>query len=67
MWDLLSGDFDERNTAVQCMTKMTRFVKSGSLVVMHDKDNRGKKLREILPDLNNYCQERGWESAKIKT
>ena len=36
MWDVLSGDFDERISKEQCVRNVLRHCKNGSIIVFHD-------------------------------
>ncbi len=54
MWDILSGDFDTKMTAEDCITNVLANYQKGSIVVLHDSQKNGKKLLEILPCLLSY-------------
>jgi peptidoglycan/xylan/chitin deacetylase (PgdA/CDA1 family) len=51
MWDVLSGDFDGRISSQQCLTNLSKFVKPGSIIVLHDKIRVSSKINDILPAL----------------
>ena len=54
MWDVLSGDFDEKMSTVDCITSVLSKYDKGSIIVLHDSKKSGQKLLEVLPDLLAY-------------
>lgn len=54
MWDVLSGDFDPRQSAEQCLDNVLQNARSGSIIVLHDSLKTDQKLRYILPRLLEY-------------
>lgn len=51
LWDVLSEDYDEKYTAEQCIEKVMKQVRPGSIVVLHDNPKCLEKLKVILPRL----------------
>lgn len=49
MWDVLTKDYNQKKTAIDCLKIYKSQVKPGSVVVMHDSQKAFKNLRELLP------------------
>ena len=49
MWDVLSGDFDASQSAVECLNKTIAATSKGSIVVFHDNLKTIRRLKEVLP------------------
>ncbi|MGB4397958.1 MAG: polysaccharide deacetylase family protein [Daejeonella sp.] len=49
MWDVLSGDFDSRLNAEDCINNVLKNVKNGSIVVFHDSNKAYSRLSVTLP------------------
>jgi len=51
MWDILSGDFDTRYDADNCLEFVLKNTKDGSIIVLHDNIKSGDKMISILPKI----------------
>lgn len=60
MWDVLSGDFDERITPQQCLANVVLGTTSGSVIVFHDSEKAFRKLEYTLPRVLHYFSEKGY-------
>jgi peptidoglycan/xylan/chitin deacetylase (PgdA/CDA1 family) len=49
MWDILSGDFDKNLKPEDCLKKILRHTKPGSIVVFHDSLKAFDRLAYVLP------------------
>lgn len=49
MWDVLSGDFDERLSEEKCLKNVLTKIREGSIVVFHDSIKAKEKLFYVLP------------------
>lgn len=49
LWDLLSGDFDQRLSGEDCYENVMRRLRSGSVVVFHDSEKAFPRLKVCLP------------------
>lgn len=65
MWDVLSGDFDQRNSGEKCFRKVVRTARNGSVVVFHDSEKAKKNLFYALPKTLEYFSERGFTFEKL--
>lgn len=60
MWDVLSGDFDARISAEQCLENVLNHARPGSIVVLHDSLKTDAKLRFMLPRLLDHFTTEGY-------
>ena len=60
MWDVLSGDFDQKLTKEDCFQNVIKNIKNGSIVVFHDSEKAFKNLEYTLPKVLEYCTENGF-------
>jgi len=64
MWDVLSGDFDPRETAESCLARLIRATRDGSIVVFHDSEKAASRMLGALPRYLVWLAEQGY-SAQI--
>lgn len=64
-WDVLSEDYDTRYTAQQCIDKVMRQVRPGSLVVLHDNPKCLDRLKIILPGLLERLKSEGYTFGRL--
>ena len=65
MWDVLTGDFDRRRSAEVCLEATVQALRPGSIVVMHDSEKAGPRLKGLLPLLLDHLDAIGWKSEAI--
>ncbi|WP_298950755.1 polysaccharide deacetylase family protein [uncultured Nonlabens sp.] len=65
LWDVLSGDFDQKRTAASCLKNLKKNTRNGSVIVFHDSDKSFEKLKIILPKYLKFLKEKGWDSKSI--
>lgn len=65
LWDVLSEDYDARYTAQQCIDKVMRQVRPGSLVVLHDNPKCLDRLKLILPALLERLKNEGYTFGRL--
>lgn len=65
MWDVLSGDFDNRISNEKCLKNVVNKVRPGSVVVFHDSLKAENKLRYVLPKVLSVLSERGFVFSAI--
>lgn len=61
MWDIISGDFDNRLSARQCCDVVKKNTTPGSIVVFHDSKKAEKNLREVLPEILEFYKKEGYK------
>lgn len=60
MWDVLSGDFDEKITPENCYLNVVKHTKPGSIVVFHDSLKALPRLQYTLPLVLRFFSEKGF-------
>ncbi len=61
MWDVLSGDFDEKITGENCYLNVINNTRSGSIIVFHDSLKALPRLQYALPRILEYFSERKFQ------
>src|SRR5690606_20583098 len=65
MWNMLSGDYDQRITPDTVLKKSIQHTKTGSIVVFHDQLKTKQILPKILPYYLDFIQEKGWRTGVL--
>ncbi len=65
MWDVLTGDYNESKTGEECLNKIKKNVKSGSIIVFHDSIKAEKRLRYALPKCLEFLKTEGYTFSAI--
>lgn len=60
MWDVLSGDFDQRLSKESCLEHTIKHMNNGSIVVFHDSDKSFKNLDFVLPKVLEHFTKKGY-------
>lgn len=60
MWDVLSGDFDEKLNPEKCLQNVLKNAENGSIIVFHDSLKAQKNLEYALPRALDYWQKEGF-------
>ena len=60
MWDVLSGDFDQRLSKEECLEMTLKSIQNGSIVVFHDSDKSFRNLDYVLPRILKHFKEEGY-------
>ena len=66
MWDVLSGDFDQKISPERCLKNIITSATAGSIVVLHDSLKAEKNLKFALPRTLAYFAERGYQFAALR-
>jgi len=61
MWDVLSGDFDNRISPAKCLRNVIKHTRNGSIVVFHDNIKAAPRITYALPRAIEYWLEQGYE------
>lgn len=59
MWDVLSGDFDEKISPETCLKNLIKYAENGSVIVFHDSLKARKNLEYVLPKALDYWKQQG--------
>ncbi len=65
MWDVLSGDFDQKITPEKCLKNITNNTVSGSIIVFHDSVKAFNNLKYALPKAIEFLLENNFIFEKI--
>jgi peptidoglycan-N-acetylglucosamine deacetylase len=49
MWDVLSGDFDQKLSPATCLDKSVKYTQNGTIIIFHDSLKARKNLEYVLP------------------
>lgn len=60
MWDVLSYDYSRNTSAKKCLSNVTRYVKSGSVIVFHDNKKAKRNVMYALPRAIEYLLSKGF-------
>jgi len=61
MWDVLSGDYDERISKEQCVRNVLKHCKNGSIIVFHDSLKAFGHLEYALPVVLENLSRQGYQ------
>ena len=65
MWDVISGDFDDRLTGQQCLQHVILNATNGSIIVFHDSQKAFPRLQFFLPQVLNFFERKGYRFEKL--
>ncbi|AWW29879.1 polysaccharide deacetylase family protein [Echinicola strongylocentroti] len=65
MWDVLSGDYDRRQSAKTCLQKTKAHTKNGAIVLFHDQKKTQGIIKEVLPEYLTFIKAKGFESGLL--
>ena len=65
MWDVLSGDFDEKLKPEKCFRKVIDATCPGSIVVFHDSLKAFNTLKQVLPVVLKMWHKEGLKMEKL--
>jgi peptidoglycan/xylan/chitin deacetylase (PgdA/CDA1 family) len=60
MWDILSGDFDTTLKGDDCFKICQRYLRPGSIIVLHDSEKAWDRLHDLLPMLLEQYSAKGY-------
>lgn len=66
MWDVLSGDFDEKIDEETCYQNVINNAREGSIIVFHDSIKSIHKLQYALPKVLDYYTQLGYRFDKLE-
>jgi peptidoglycan/xylan/chitin deacetylase (PgdA/CDA1 family) len=65
MWDVLSGDFDQRLSPSACLRNTINATHSGSIIIFHDSLKARPNLEYALPRFVQYFAQKGYSFRKL--
>lgn len=57
-WSIMPGDFDPEVDAQRCLERIIRDLRAGDIIVLHDNEKSWDTVRELLPPLAAYLNEK---------
>lgn len=60
-WDVMPKDYDKRLTPQEVLGNVKRYVRDGSVIVMHDSVKSGERMRYALEGTLEWAMENGWK------
>lgn len=66
VWDVLSGDYDDKFSAEDCYKNVIDYAEAGSTIVFHDSKKAFKNLKATLPKVLKYYSEKRLEFRSLK-
>lgn len=65
MWDVLSGDYVQGQSAETCLSKTIRYTRNGAIILFHDQKKTEKIIKTVLPKYLDYIQREGYETVLL--
>jgi len=65
LWDVLSYDWDNAISEVNCLKNVTSAAKEGSIIVCHDSVKASRNLKYVLPKVLEYYNQRGFKFKSL--
>ena len=65
LWDVLPGDFSRKTDVEKIVSNTLKSVESGSIIVLHDNLDCGKKMLQALPDIIQKLKEKHYFFSPI--
>ena len=65
MWDVLSGDFDEKLSPEKCYQNVIDNSGNGSIIVFHDSLKAFERLKYALPKTIQYLSDKGFQFGTL--
>jgi peptidoglycan-N-acetylglucosamine deacetylase len=66
MWDVLSGDFDQKVSGEKCISNVTGNAANGSIVIFHDSEKAYSNMKMALPKVLSHFSKQGYKFNSIK-
>jgi peptidoglycan/xylan/chitin deacetylase (PgdA/CDA1 family) len=61
MWNVLTGDYDQKLKEEACLAKAINYSTPGSIVIFHDSIKASKNMKYVLPRYLEYFLSKGFE------
>lgn len=66
MWDVISGDFDQRLTGEDCLQNVVLNAGRGSIIVFHDSEKAFQRLEYCLPRALEFFKKKGYHFERLE-
>lgn len=64
-WDVLSYDYDEKYSGIECANFVKKYLRNGSIITFHDSEKAFPRLKIALPIVLEYMKKNGYKSIPI--
>ncbi len=65
LWDVLSGDYDQKTSPQQCLENVITHYRNGSIIVFHDSRKASVNMQYALPRFIEDAKSKGFVFAKL--
>ncbi|MGV3705002.1 MAG: polysaccharide deacetylase family protein [Arcticibacter sp.] len=65
MWDVLSGDFDQKLSPEKCLQNVIKHTRPGAIIVFHDSLKAFERLEYVLPRALKFWKSKGYIFEKL--
>ena len=65
MWDVLTADFDTSLSWKQCLSRTTKHIRPGSVIVLHDNPKARERTIGLLPGLIDHIKDNNLQCSSI--
>lgn len=65
MWDVLSGDFDQKLSPEKCLENVIKHTRPGAIIVFHDSLKAFERLEYVLPRALKFWKSKGYIFEKL--
>ena len=65
LWSISTLDFDKKETPKNCLNRIKKYLRPGSIIVMHDSLKAEKNLKRFLPGALEYISSKGFNLKSI--
>lgn len=65
MWNVLTGDFDKKQTPENCLKEAIKYTSAGSIVIFHDSIKAEENLSYALPRFLEYFTNKGYRFESL--
>lgn len=67
MWDVLSGDFDNKLSPEDCLLNVINNSTNGSIIVFHDSEKAYMRMRYALPGILEHFSKKGFRFEALNS
>ena len=65
MWDVLTGDYDQKTTPQKCLRNALKYTRNGSIIVFHDSLKAKRNIQYALPRFIEEAKAGGYSFEKL--
>lgn len=66
MWNVLSGDFDQRIGPTHVLSKSITYTRAGCIVLFHDQEKTKETIQKVLPDYLDFLKDQGFQTRLLE-